>query len=253
MLEVQSPPPNKPHSPLFSTPKSSPDELLLQPQPKCPHSKSVQFGVAQAAEYDLDAPSGRFTPLPFEIAQERFPLTAQKQEEKEGQEIAQTKENSAMLAEWEEDFDVLADDDKEDGDEEKSPKHHRKRHHSKRQRSSKRHRKGNRSERRKSSAFCSPHSEKALYDPATDSDSMPSLSVASPSPQHSHTGTFTEPFDEISDDASSRSSSLSPVPTRILSTCKENSDNKAERDVAIISQDEDMVTPRRIGFQVRPQ
>lgn len=181
-------------SPIFSTPKSSPADLALLPQHKCSHSKSVQFGTTSAAEYELDAPSRKFTPLPAEIASKRFPLTEKKENDDKEEEIAETKENSAMLAEW----DSVFDDDEEN----ESPRR-RKRHSSKKHRSQKKHRKSFRSERRQSSTFCSPSNSVALYDPTQDANDTPekqnavmddlaSLSMTSPAPQHQlsedHTG-----------------------------------------------------------------
>ena len=253
---LQSPPPSGSNAAtMFSTPTSSPHDA---PVPKCSHHKSVQFGVSQAAEYDLDAPSQRFTPLPFEVAQQRFPLNV-KNDETEGEEIAETKENSAMLAEWEQDFDSLIDDGEND-EEGKSPKH-RKRQHSKRQKSSKRHRKGSRSERRRSSTFCSPHNAKALYDPTHDADSTPekqkaavidnlaSLSVKSPSPQQA----FSQRTDSAGE-CDERAPSLSPLPSRRLSTEEAVTSRVAMETsrVAIISQEEEMETPSKTEGQVRP-
>jgi hypothetical protein len=149
----------------------------------------VQFGCAQAVEYEIDAPSAKLTPMPAELAQKRFPL-ADKQEdnEEEKEEIEETKENSAVLAEWEEDFDSFMEDD----DQDELPRKHRSR---RKHRSKKKHRKDTRSDRRRSSAFCSPNNSKALFDPSSDDiettpdkqnamvvDTMAHLSMASPSP-----------------------------------------------------------------------
>ena len=170
----------------FSTPRSSPDDDPFPPH-KCSHAKSVQFGTTQAAEYDLEAPAVKFTPLPAEIARERFPLTRQTEyEEGEEEEIAETKVNSALLAEWEGDFDSFVEEEEVDDDEEEKqakerelPRHGRKRHSSKRDRSNRRHSKSGgssnskRSERRRSSAFCSPGQAKVLYDPDSDTEATP--------------------------------------------------------------------------------
>lgn len=163
----------------FSTPRSSPDEPLPH---KCSHAKSVQFGVTQAAEYDLGAPAAKFTPLPAEIARERFPLTNKKEEEGEEEEIAETKVNSAMLAEWESDFDSFVDHSEE------SSRSSRKRHSSKKDRTHGRHSKSKgssstRSERRRSSAFCSPGQAKVLYDPASEGASSSTTDVTTPNKQ----------------------------------------------------------------------
>ena len=203
---LKSPPVATAGSPVFSTPRSSPDDIIANhPQHKCSHNKSVQFGCAQAAEYDIDAPSAKLTPLPPDVAQQRYPLTYSREEHEE-EEVAETKENSAVLAEW----DSLMDDSDCEDDEEESqmaaakPK----RHHpsiKRRSNSNKKHRKDNRSDRRRSGSFSSHplNNSRALFDPSLDDDddhfmdssitpekntnagvldTMASLSMASPAP-----------------------------------------------------------------------
>lgn len=100
----------------FETPSNTPPDAVVQ---KSASSKSVQFGMASAAEYELDCPPKELTPMPSEVAKERFPLTMQEfPETKEATE--ETKHNSATLAEWDNDFDsyLSSDDDDESSGEE---------------------------------------------------------------------------------------------------------------------------------------
>jgi len=169
----------------FSTPRGSPEDDTNAITHKCSHSKSVQFGVAQAAEYDLDAPSAKLTPLPAAFAQMRYSLDMKDGTEHEEEDIAETKDNSAVLAEWDDafdfDFDEYSNDDNDDDDNENhnhthsqsdskkchykpsfSKRSHRKHTHSSGLRNSR----SKRSERRRSSVFSAPGQAKALYDPA---------------------------------------------------------------------------------------
>jgi hypothetical protein len=94
----------------FETPSNSPDDDTVVVVHKSTSSKSVQFGTPSAAEYDKDGPPKELTPMPSEVAKERFPLTAPVQEEA----TEETKCNSATLAEWDNDFDSYLNDDDDD-------------------------------------------------------------------------------------------------------------------------------------------
>jgi hypothetical protein len=98
----------------FETPSNSPDDDTVVVVHKSTSSKSVQFGTPSAAEYDKDGPPKELTPMPSEVAKERFPLTAPVQEEA----TEETKCNSATLAEWDNDFDSYLNDDDDDEDDE---------------------------------------------------------------------------------------------------------------------------------------
>lgn len=94
----------------FETPSNTPPDAVIK---KSTCSKSVQFGMASAAEYELDRPPKELTPMPSEVAKERFPLTEPVQDDQEATE--ETKHNSATLAQWDNDFDsyLSSDDDDE--------------------------------------------------------------------------------------------------------------------------------------------
>lgn len=97
----------------FGTPSNSPpDDAVIK---KNNSTKTVQFGTPSAAEYEKDCPPKELTPMPSEVAKQRFPLTEPIQQEEEEEAIEETKHNSATLAEWDNDFDsYLSSDDDED-------------------------------------------------------------------------------------------------------------------------------------------
>lgn len=107
-------------SPTYQTPSPA-NKATTTPVGTASHSKKVQFGQTSAAEYERDGPSGQLTPLPKEVAEERFPVTERQQTSPERKETEETKQNSAILAEWEQDFDSYlgsSDDDDETEEEE---------------------------------------------------------------------------------------------------------------------------------------
>lgn len=65
----------------------------------------VQFGSPQAAEYEIDGPSAQLTPLPSDVTRKRYSMEQKVVPECEEELTQETKNNSAMLAEWEEGFD----------------------------------------------------------------------------------------------------------------------------------------------------
>ena len=71
----------------------------------------VQFGSPQAAEYDIDEPSGKLTPLPSELIRERYSMEEKVVTEAEEEITQETKQNSALLAEWEDEFEDDDDDE----------------------------------------------------------------------------------------------------------------------------------------------
>jgi len=99
----------------FETPSNTPPDAVIKK--KSTSSKSVQFGMASAAEYELDCPPKELTPMPSEVAKERFPLTEPVAPEAATEE---TKHNSATLAEWDNDFDSYLSSDDDDDDESSS-------------------------------------------------------------------------------------------------------------------------------------
>jgi hypothetical protein len=100
----------------FSTPKSSPTDDILMPRVTSSHNRTVKFGPPSAVEFEADNPAGALTPVPAQIALERFPVENQEEELTELDMLQQTKDNSAMLAEWDDAFSVFEDDEEEDDD-----------------------------------------------------------------------------------------------------------------------------------------
>lgn len=99
-----------PNNPAFRTPSNSPPEdSAVMKKSTC--TKTVQFGMAFAAEYVKDCPPKELTPMPTELAKERFPLTEPPRQEEATEE---TKHNSATLAEWDDDFESYLSSDDED-------------------------------------------------------------------------------------------------------------------------------------------
>lgn len=77
--------------------------------------KHVQFGTVDAAEFDLERPAVEFTPLSSEVTQAKYSIEKKVQQavqaEVEDEETnEETKQNSATLAQWEDAFDELDND-----------------------------------------------------------------------------------------------------------------------------------------------
>ena len=121
----------------FRTPPTSPDDLVLEnassyalsdrnlntttdgddgdhstttvkasntsrPQSK---SKQVQFGSPSVVEYVIGEPSQALTPLPTEVARQRYPMDQKKESAQEEEMTAETKHNNSILAQWDDAFD----------------------------------------------------------------------------------------------------------------------------------------------------
>jgi hypothetical protein len=71
--------------------------------------------MPSAVEYEIDCPPKELTPMPSDIARERFPVVPKSPEKEEFTE--QTKHNTATLAEWEADFDAYLSSDDEASEE----------------------------------------------------------------------------------------------------------------------------------------
>lgn len=71
-------------------------------------NRTVQFGLPHAVEFDSDHPAGSLTPMPDQVAAQRFPIEKY-QDEEPSELIQETKDNTAELAAWE--FGVFEDDD----------------------------------------------------------------------------------------------------------------------------------------------
>jgi hypothetical protein len=64
----------------------------------------VQFGMPQAAEYEVDGPPGQLTPMPSHVTRERYSMEEKQKTRVEEETTQETKQNSAVLAGWEEEF-----------------------------------------------------------------------------------------------------------------------------------------------------
>jgi hypothetical protein len=110
---------NSLESSAYATPSATPPqqfETETAANAKPSSSKSVQFGMPSAVEYEIDCPPKELTPMPSDICRERFPVVPKSPEREEFTE--QTKHNTATLAEWEADFDAyLSSDDDEESEE----------------------------------------------------------------------------------------------------------------------------------------
>ena len=64
-----------------------------------------------AAEFISEEPTVALTPMPVEISRLRFPIEEPINTKEEEAETEETKSNTSILSEWEEDFDEFVDDD----------------------------------------------------------------------------------------------------------------------------------------------
>lgn len=55
-------------------------------------------------EYEVDGPAGQLTPLPSEVAKKRYSMDLKERTQEEEDITQETKDNTAVLAEWEEEF-----------------------------------------------------------------------------------------------------------------------------------------------------
>jgi len=85
----------------FKTPPASPSPFQVKKSKK---NFRVQFGSPSAAEYQIDEPSVQLTPMPSDIARERFSMDPKKLTQEEEEVTLETKQNSSILDEWEQSF-----------------------------------------------------------------------------------------------------------------------------------------------------
>ena len=85
----------------FHTPPTPED--IDQPAMTLSHKRSnrVQFGSPRAVEYEVDGPTVHLTPLPSEVTRKRYSMDPKEQTQEEEEMTIETKRNSAILAEWE--------------------------------------------------------------------------------------------------------------------------------------------------------
>jgi hypothetical protein len=112
-----SPVPQPPTHDTFSTPKSSPSDDMHMPRVTSSHNRTVKFGPPSAVEFEAHNPAGALTPVPAQVALKRFPVENQEEEISQLDMLQQTKDNSAMLAEWDDSFSVFEDDEDDDAHE----------------------------------------------------------------------------------------------------------------------------------------
>eukprot|EP00985_Skeletonema_marinoi_P024065 scaffold16474_cov99-Skeletonema_marinoi.AAC.2 len=77
---------------------------------------AVKFGANVAVEFDLDMPTTEMKPMPSNIVQVRFPNDKKETEKDvENEEFSrETARNVSMLAEWDDDFDSIIDNDSDE-------------------------------------------------------------------------------------------------------------------------------------------
>mmetsp|Transcript_10031 Transcript_10031/g.14187 ORF Transcript_10031/g.14187 Transcript_10031/m.14187 type:complete len:1214 (+) Transcript_10031:117-3758(+) len=92
-------------TPIVSTPLLNDSDTKIK--------KNVKFGLPSAAEFDLEQPVSQMTPLPSQVAKERFPIELNDQDsDNESEQMhKETARNAATLAMWDDDFDSYIDDE----------------------------------------------------------------------------------------------------------------------------------------------
>jgi hypothetical protein len=87
---------------------------MNMPRVTSSHNRTVKFGPPSAVEFEAHNPVGALTPVPAQVALKRFPVESQEEEVSKLELLQQTKDNSAMLAEWDDSFSVFEDDEDDD-------------------------------------------------------------------------------------------------------------------------------------------
>ncbi|KAL7559935.1 hypothetical protein ACA910_008257 [Epithemia clementina (nom. ined.)] len=85
----------------FATPKSSPQYQSYGGAESRMNHRMVQFGPTRAAEYESNDPALTLTPMPPDEAAMRYPIEMKEETEAETSMLQETKENTALLDEWE--------------------------------------------------------------------------------------------------------------------------------------------------------
>ena len=164
------------------TPKNNVTRLASSSSTITRGQSAVKFGANSAAEFDLEMPTTEMKPMPLNVVQEIFPNDKVETEmDIENEEFSrETARNVSMLAQWDDDFDTIIDNDSdEDGEEVQLPKRRRK------QTPYKQRGRGNsvsrpRKTRRQSSIFGSAERGRSLLDISdeTDEDSISGLTLS---------------------------------------------------------------------------
>lgn len=100
----------------YTTPKSSPDD---KPKRTVSHNRKVQFGSIQAVVYYVDDPPPVWTEIPEDEASRKYSLDPPEPDNNAEELTQETKDNAAVLAEWDDDWDNVAvfEDAKDDEEE----------------------------------------------------------------------------------------------------------------------------------------
>jgi hypothetical protein len=99
----------------FSTPESSPPDYIMDTRRTCQHNRTVQFGPSRAVEYHSEEASIHMNTIPSDVATNRYPHQMPCINVEDEALTLETKENTAILAAWEEDFAVF-EDEEDNGD-----------------------------------------------------------------------------------------------------------------------------------------
>jgi hypothetical protein len=82
------------HFTTSETPSNSPDDIVAVNK-----SKTVQFGTPSAVEYETDGFTKELTPMPPEVAKERFPLKVPEVDEERRERAAARRESRRLRRE----------------------------------------------------------------------------------------------------------------------------------------------------------
>jgi hypothetical protein len=96
----------------YCTPEQSPPEYISVSERKCSHDRTVQFGPSKAVEYHCEEASIYMNVMPTDVATTRYPHhePISKHEDEEDVSLI-TKQNTEILAAWDEEFAVFEDDE----------------------------------------------------------------------------------------------------------------------------------------------
>ena len=94
----------------YRTPQSSPKYQSLGDENDSSNARNVQFGPTRVVEYEANDPSLTMTPMPADEAARRYPTEMKAQTEAETSLLLETKENTALLDEWDDQEDYSSED-----------------------------------------------------------------------------------------------------------------------------------------------
>jgi hypothetical protein len=100
--------------PVISAQPQTTTPLPNKPEPYSTPSPKVKFGDSMAAEFISEEPTVSLTPMPAEVSRLRFPIDEVAQTKEQINETEETKSNTSILQEWDDDFDEYLKDDGSD-------------------------------------------------------------------------------------------------------------------------------------------